>query len=230
MTYTNWAFFCAVAVGVEVSNSFSVCLSESLPRVEIFLILKLRRGFSQLSFVYVLFAFNIFLITYFCVMSSFEPPLDHNTAVCLIFKDRFRSLHISFVYMVWIKSLAWFLVNYLCYPVAPDFVILPCKLTVLNYPSLYLLIYSHSIAVLMIFIYSSFYIRASHDFIQSCYWELFSAALYQSHLMHNSLNVSSKVSMKLKSIALKLKQSQSLSLWPSSKEINYVYNLKTTGN
>ena len=54
------------------------CLSESLPRVVIFLMIKLRRGFSQLSFVYVLFAFNIFLISYFCVVSSFEPPLDPN--------------------------------------------------------------------------------------------------------------------------------------------------------
>ena len=50
------------------------CLSESLPRALIFLIVKLGRGFSLLSLVYVLFAFNIFLITYFCVVSSFEPP------------------------------------------------------------------------------------------------------------------------------------------------------------
>ena len=56
------------------------CLSKPLPRAVIFLIVKLRRSFSQLSFVYVLFAFNIFLITYFCVVSSFEPPLDHKLA------------------------------------------------------------------------------------------------------------------------------------------------------
>ena len=49
---------------------------ELLPRVVIFLIVKLRRVFSQLSFVYVLFSFNIFLITYFRVMLSFEPPLN----------------------------------------------------------------------------------------------------------------------------------------------------------
>ena len=55
------------------------CLCKSLPRVVIFLIVKLVRGFSQLSFVYVLFTFNIFLTAYFCVVSSFEPPLDHNT-------------------------------------------------------------------------------------------------------------------------------------------------------
>ena len=51
--------------------------------VVIFLIVKLRRGFSQLPFVYVLFAFNIFLITYFCVVSSFEPPLDHYKVLTL---------------------------------------------------------------------------------------------------------------------------------------------------
>ena len=40
---------------------------------------KVRRGFSQLSFMYVLFSFNIFFITHFWVMLSFQPPLDHNT-------------------------------------------------------------------------------------------------------------------------------------------------------
>ena len=40
---------------------------------------KLRRGSSQLSFMYVLFYFNIFLITRFRVVVSFEAPLDHNT-------------------------------------------------------------------------------------------------------------------------------------------------------
>ena len=55
------------------------CLSELLPCAVIFLIVKLRRGFSQLSVVYVRFAINIFLITYFCDVSSFEPPLDNNT-------------------------------------------------------------------------------------------------------------------------------------------------------
>ena len=56
------------------------CLYEPLPRAVIFLIVKLGRGFSQLSFVYILFAFKIFLITYFCVVSSFEPPLDHHNS------------------------------------------------------------------------------------------------------------------------------------------------------
>ena len=65
------------------------CLSESLPRAVIFLIVKLRRGFSQLSFVYVLSAFNIFLITYFCVVSSFVPPLDHKRE--LINKDSWEN-------------------------------------------------------------------------------------------------------------------------------------------
>ena len=42
-------------------------------------LVKLRRGFSQLSFIYVLFSFNIFFITHFWVVLSFKPPLDHNT-------------------------------------------------------------------------------------------------------------------------------------------------------
>ena len=77
VTYSNWALFCAVSVSVSDSASvqFQCSLSEPLPRTVIFLIVKLRRGFSQLSFEYVLFAFNIFLIAYFCVVSSFEPPL-----------------------------------------------------------------------------------------------------------------------------------------------------------
>ena len=40
---------------------------------------KPRKVFSQLSFVYLLFSFNIFLITYFRVVLSFEPPLGHST-------------------------------------------------------------------------------------------------------------------------------------------------------
>ena len=40
---------------------------------------KVRRGFSQLSFMYVLFSFNIFFITHFRVVLSFQPPLEHNT-------------------------------------------------------------------------------------------------------------------------------------------------------
>ena len=63
----------------SVQSQSRFCLSESLPSAVIFLIVKPWRGFSQLSFVYVLFAFNIFLIRCFCVVSSFEPPLDHNT-------------------------------------------------------------------------------------------------------------------------------------------------------
>ena len=77
------------------------CLSEPLPRAVIFLIVKLRRGFSQLSFVYVLFALNIFLITYFCVVSSFEPPLDRKT-----FVFDFKSISI-------VKSIATYVLTYL---------------------------------------------------------------------------------------------------------------------
>ena len=69
----------------SVQSRFSLTLSESLPRAVIFLIVKLRRGLSLLSFVCVLFAFNIFLITYFCVVSSFEPHLDHNRNKTWIF-------------------------------------------------------------------------------------------------------------------------------------------------
>ena len=49
------------------------CLNKSLPRTVILL------NLGGVTVVYVLFAFNTFLITYFCVVSSFEPPLDHNT-------------------------------------------------------------------------------------------------------------------------------------------------------
>ena len=38
----------------------------------------LRRGFSQLSFMYVLFSFSISFITHFRVVLSFQPPLEHN--------------------------------------------------------------------------------------------------------------------------------------------------------
>ena len=49
---------------------------------------KLRRGFSQLSFMYVLFSFRIFLITHFRVVLSFQPPLDHNTYTVQCFDIR----------------------------------------------------------------------------------------------------------------------------------------------
>ena len=66
----------------QTQSQCSRSLSEPLPRAVIFLIVKLRKGFSQLLFVYVVFSFNIFLFTYFCVVSSFELPLDHNTIHC----------------------------------------------------------------------------------------------------------------------------------------------------
>ena len=44
---------------------------------------KLRRDFSQLPFMHVLFSFNIFLITHFRVVLSFEPPLNHNKMVII---------------------------------------------------------------------------------------------------------------------------------------------------
>ena len=106
VTYTNWALFCAVAVAVGVRVAVAVLnlvsvqsqssLSEPLPRAAIFLIVKLRRGFSHVSFVYVLFPFSIFLITYFCVVSSFEPPLDHNSN--LFMPNPFN------VYLIWFVS------------------------------------------------------------------------------------------------------------------------------
>ena len=72
-TQSRFCFSLRLSLGsVSVSDSVSVLfqsnLSEPSPRAVIFQIVKLRRGFSQLSFVYVLFAFNIFLITYFCVV------------------------------------------------------------------------------------------------------------------------------------------------------------------
>ena len=72
----------------QSQRSLSLSLGQSrsslrvpLPRAVIFMIVKPWRGFSQLSFVYVLFSFNIFLITYFWVVLSFQPPLDHNDIV-----------------------------------------------------------------------------------------------------------------------------------------------------
>ena len=81
VTYTNWALFCAgsVSVLVSVRSQSQRGLSELFPRALIFLIVKLRKSFSHLSFVCVLFSFNVFLITYFCAVSSFEPPLHHNS-------------------------------------------------------------------------------------------------------------------------------------------------------
>ena len=39
---------------------------------------KLRRGFSLLLFMYVKLSFNIFLISHFRVVLSFQPPLDYD--------------------------------------------------------------------------------------------------------------------------------------------------------
>ena len=101
VTYTNWTLFCAVAVSVAVSVLSQSSLSKSLPSAVIFLIVKFGRGFSRQSFVYVLFAFNIFLITYFCVVSSFEPPLpDHNTY--------FVTYSFSFFFFLKIKSILFY--------------------------------------------------------------------------------------------------------------------------
>ena len=52
--------------------------------------IKLRRGFSMLSFIYVLFSFNIFLIPHFRVVFSFQPPLDHNTVKCKLLRPGFE--------------------------------------------------------------------------------------------------------------------------------------------
>ena len=56
-------------------------LGDPSPRTDVMFhdFVKLGRGFSQLSFMYVLFSFNIFFITHFRVVLSFRPPLDHNT-------------------------------------------------------------------------------------------------------------------------------------------------------
>ena len=91
VTYTNWT--------VSVQSQSQRSLSELLRRVVIFLIVKLRRGFSLLSFVFVLFAFNIFLITYFCVMSSFEPPLDHNIYMLYIIYNNIYNDYYIHIYI-----------------------------------------------------------------------------------------------------------------------------------
>ena len=78
-------------LSVSVQSQSQRSLREPLPRAVIFLIVKLR-GFSLLSFVYVSFAFNIFLITYFCVVSSFGPPLDHNKENILLIYTRINDL------------------------------------------------------------------------------------------------------------------------------------------
>ena len=69
------------SLGRSLELSLGSVSASRLPKAVIFLIVKLRRGFSQLSFVCILFPLNIFLIIYFCVVSSFEPPLDHNSKV-----------------------------------------------------------------------------------------------------------------------------------------------------
>ena len=62
-------------------SSLLSSLGETSPRTDanIHDCVKLRKGFSQLLFMYVLFSFNIFLITHFQVVLSFELPFDHNT-------------------------------------------------------------------------------------------------------------------------------------------------------
>ena len=66
----------------RLSSLLSI-LGELSPRTVIFLIvLSWGGGFSQLSFINVLFPFNIFIITHFRVVLSFEPPLDHNRYLC----------------------------------------------------------------------------------------------------------------------------------------------------
>ena len=45
VTYTNWALFRGVAVSTQSRTQSRFCLSESLPRVVIFLIVKLGGGF-----------------------------------------------------------------------------------------------------------------------------------------------------------------------------------------
>ena len=63
-------------------------LGELSPRTVLFMImLSWRRGVSQLSFLNVLFSFNIFLITHFRVVLSFEPFLDHNRNQTILWWD-----------------------------------------------------------------------------------------------------------------------------------------------
>ena len=74
VTYTDYAPFCAISAQSRCS------LSELSPRTVIFMIVLswVGGGFSQLSFMDVLFSFNIFLITHFRVVLSFQLPFDNN--------------------------------------------------------------------------------------------------------------------------------------------------------
>ena len=56
-------------------SSLLCSLGEPSPRMDVNIhdCVKPRRGFSRLSFMYVLFSFNIFLITHFQVLLSPEP-------------------------------------------------------------------------------------------------------------------------------------------------------------
>ena len=60
---------------------FCAVSGDPSPRTDVMfmIVLSWGGGFTQLSFMYVLFSFNLFLITHFRVVLSFQPPLDHNT-------------------------------------------------------------------------------------------------------------------------------------------------------
>ena len=74
-------------------------LSEPLPRALIFVIVKLRGGLLAIVRVCTNF-FDIFLITYFCVVSSFEPPLDHNRMAHFLYYYHYYFLAISLAQQV----------------------------------------------------------------------------------------------------------------------------------
>ena len=67
VTYTDEALFCAVSEQSRQAVTKNGNIHDCKP----------RRGFFQLSFMYILFSFNIFLTTHFRDVLSFEPPLDH---------------------------------------------------------------------------------------------------------------------------------------------------------
>ena len=83
-------------------SSLQRSLCERSPRTDFNIqdCVKLRRGFSHLSFMYLLFSSNIFLITHFRVVLSFHtPPLDHNN---------FKQLSLAQICSLNVKKLFYF--------------------------------------------------------------------------------------------------------------------------
>ena len=79
---------------------------------------KPRRSFFQLSFLYILFSFNIFLITHFRVVLSFQSPFDHNTIT--VFSYLPVSSYLS-IYNLLSFSVKIFKNSFLCHQCIPSY-------------------------------------------------------------------------------------------------------------